>query len=148
MSNVAFTLYKGFLIAEYSETDVRAYRNRGYYASNTVSYQEPDQAYVNQVIDVAGDQGDFSELEYNELMQVLGREEIDVSSLEAPEQGVYQWGLIPNEGIEKAAAYIAGLIQGREDVDSTDHPIWIHLEEEYKGSYRRRARRVIELAQS
>ncbi len=70
---VAFSLYKGFLIAQYSETDVRAYRSRGYYASNTASYQEPDPAFVNQVIDVAGDQGDFSELDYNTLMQILGR---------------------------------------------------------------------------
>ena len=148
MSNVAFALYKGFLIAKYSETDVRAYRSREYYASNTASYQEPNRELVNQVIDVAGDQGDFSELDYNKIMQVLGRKEIDISGLKAPEQGVYQWGPSQNEGIERAAAYIAGLFLCLEDVDSPDHPIWIHLKEEYKESYRRRARRVIELAQS
>ncbi len=51
-----------------------------------------------------------------------------------------------DKSIDKAAAYIAGLIVGREDVDSPSHPVWMHLKEEYKDSYRRRARRVLELA--
>ncbi len=51
-----------------------------------------------------------------------------------------------DEAIERAAAYIAGLIVGREDVDNPDHPVYKHLKEEYKQSYRRRAKRVIELA--
>lgn len=126
---VAFTLYKGFLIAEYSETDVRAYRCSAYYAGNTTSYETSSQAFITEMIDEVGDEGDFTEQEYNTLMQDLGR------------------AGLPDEGIEKAAAYIAGLIQGREDVDSPEHPVWLHIEEEYKVSYRRRARRVIELAQ-
>ncbi len=71
--NVAFTLYKGFLIAKYSETDVRAYRNREYYTSDTTSYEASSQALLSQLIDDAGDQGDFTEQEYNALMQDLGR---------------------------------------------------------------------------
>lgn len=126
---VAFTLYNGFLIVEYSDTDVRAYRNRGYYAGNITSYKTSSQAFITQMIDDAGDQGDFTELEYYELLRVLGRA-----------------GPPIDEGLEKAAAYIAGLIVGREDVDDPGHPVWQHLDEEYKESYRRRARRVLELA--
>ncbi len=51
-----------------------------------------------------------------------------------------------DKSIDKAAAYIAGLIVGREDVDNPDHPVWTTLRDEYKDSYRRRARRVLELA--
>jgi len=77
--DVAFTLYKGFLIVEYSETDVKAYRNREYYAGNTTSYETSSQAFITQMIDDAGDQGDFTELEYHTLMRELGREEPEPS---------------------------------------------------------------------
>lgn len=70
---VAFTLYKGFLIAEYSETDVRAYRNRSYYAMNIPSYYASCQSYMSQKVDAVNDRGDFSSTEYNALMQQLGR---------------------------------------------------------------------------
>ncbi len=137
---VAFTLYKGFLIAQYSETDVKAYRSREYYADNITSYEASNQAFISQVIDNAEDQGDFTIVEYNEVMQHLGRPEA-VSSTES----IYPY----DKGIERAAAYIAGLVQGREDVDDPAHPIWTGIEkEEYRDSYRRRARRVVELAQS
>ena len=70
---VAFTLYEGFLIVEYSETDVKAYRSRQYYAGNTTSYETTSQANISQMIDDAGDEGDFTDVEYYELMQTLGR---------------------------------------------------------------------------
>lgn len=72
---VAFTLYKGFLIVEYSETDVKAYRSRQYYAGNIASYEAASQAPLSQVIDEAEDQGDFTDVEYYELMRELGRAE-------------------------------------------------------------------------
>ncbi len=146
--NVVFALYKGFLIADYQEDNVKAYRNRDYYAGNTTSYETSSPANIKQMIDEAGDQGDFSGLEYNVLMLRLGRTGINVSELEAPEQEVRQWGPEPHldESIERAAAYIAGLIVGREDVDDPSHPVWLHMEEQYRESYRRRARRVIELS--
>ncbi len=137
---VAFTLYKGFLIAQYSETDVKAYRSREYYADNITSYEASNQANISQLIYVADDQGDFTIVEYNEVMQHLGRPEA-VSS----DESIYPY----DKGIERAAAYIAGLAQGREDVDDPAHPVWTGIEkEEYRDSYRRRARRVVELAQS
>ena len=73
--DVAFTLYEGFLIVEYSETDVRAYRSREYYAGNTTSYETTSQANISQMIDVAGDEGDFTDVGYYELMRQLGRAE-------------------------------------------------------------------------
>lgn len=48
--------------------------------------------------------------------------------------------------IEHAAAYITGLIRGRDDVEAPDHPVWQHLEHQYKESYVHRARKVIELS--
>lgn len=138
--DVAFTLYKGFLIAQYSETDVKAYRSREYYAGNILSYEGASQANVSLKIDEAEDQGDFTVEEYNKVMRMLGRPEaVD------PDESIYPY----DEGIERAAAYIAGLVHGREDVDSPTHPVWTGIErEEYRDSYRRRARRVVELAQS
>lgn len=70
---VAFTLYNRFLIAEYSGTDVRAYRSREFYAGNTTSYEASSQAFIEQVIADSEDQGDFSEAEYYRLMRDLGR---------------------------------------------------------------------------
>ena len=127
---VQFTLYEGFLIADYQEDKVKAYRSREFYAGNTTSYETSSPANVKLMIDEASDHGDFTEAEYSVVMQLLGR--VDSS--------------LPDEGIEKAAAYIAGLVVGREDVDSPEHLVWVHLEEQYRESYRRRARRVIELA--
>jgi len=72
---VAFTLYKGFLIVEYSETDVKAYRSREYYAGNIASYEASSQANISQMIDDAEDQGDFTDAGYYELMRQLGRAE-------------------------------------------------------------------------
>ena len=71
--DVAFTLYEGFLIVEYSGTDVRAYRSREYYGNNITSYESKGQAFVTLMIDNAGDFGDFSEVDYNVLMRELGR---------------------------------------------------------------------------
>ena len=73
MAEIAFTLYRGFLIVEYSETDFRAYRNRGFYAGNISSHTARDQSLLSQIIDSANDQGDFSEVEYYTLLQDLGR---------------------------------------------------------------------------
>ena len=137
---VAFTLYKGFLIAQYSETDAKAYRTREYYTSNLTSYESSRLANIGLMIDDAEDQGDFTVEEYNAVMRLLGEPEA-VSSAES----IYPY----DKGIERAAAYIAGLVQGREDVDDPAHPVWTGIEkEEYRDSYRRRARRVIELARS
>ncbi|GAH91763.1 unnamed protein product, partial [marine sediment metagenome] len=69
MAEVAFTLYKGFLIVECSETDVKAYRSRQYYTGNTSSYDTTSQAIISRLIDVAGDEGDFTHEEYYELMR-------------------------------------------------------------------------------
>lgn len=71
---VAFTLYNGFLIAEHSEFDVRAYRSRAYYADNVASYEAANQIIINRRIDDASDWGDFTEAEYNRLMEDLGRQ--------------------------------------------------------------------------
>ncbi len=137
---VAFTLYKGFLVAQYSETDVKAYRTREYYTSNLTSYETSRLANIGLMIDDAEDQGDFTVEEYNAVMRLLGEPEA-VSS----DESIYPY----DKGIERAAAYIAGLVQGREDVDDPAHPVWTGIEkEEYRDSYRRRARRVIELARS
>ena len=137
---VAFTLYKGFLIAQYSETDAKAYRTREYYTSNLTSYESSRLANIGLMIDDAEDQGDFTVEEYNAVMRLLGEPEA-VSS----DESIYPY----DKGIERAAAYIAGLVQGREDVDDPAHPVWTGIEkEEYRDSYRRRARRVIELARS
>lgn len=145
---VEFNLYEGFLIADYRDGSVKAYRNREFYAGNTTSYETSSPASIRLMIDEAGDHGDFTAEEYDEIMQILGRETVMVGDLPIPEPAVRQWGFKPtlDEGIERAAAYIAGLIVGREDVDSPSHPVWLHMEEQYKESYRRRARRVIELS--
>lgn len=145
---VEFSLYEGFLIVDYQEDNVKAYRNRAFYAGNTTSYETSSPANIKLMIDEAGDEGDFTEHEYHKLMRQLGREAASVSDLPIPEQEVYRWGPEPtlDKGVEKAAAYIAGLCVGREDVDDPSHPVWLHLEEQYKESYRRRARRVIELS--
>ena len=74
MPNVAFTLYKNFLIAEYSEDDVKAYRSRQFYADNVSSYESSSQSSVSQMIDGALDTGDFDVLGYNTLMEDLGRQ--------------------------------------------------------------------------
>ena len=71
--DVIFTLYKGFLIAEHSETDVRAYRNQELYAGNTTSYETTSKGYISQMIDEAEDYGYFTDVQYNEVMQLLGR---------------------------------------------------------------------------
>lgn len=71
--DVVFTLYEGFLIAKHSETDVKAYRSRTFYAGNTTSYETTSQAFITQMIDDAGDHGDFTDEEYREVMQLLGR---------------------------------------------------------------------------
>ncbi len=139
MADVAFTLYKGFLIVEYSETDVKAYRSREYYAGNITSYEASSQALLSKEIDDAEDQGDFTDAGYYEMMRLLGRPEA------APTESIYPY----DKGIERAAAYIAGLCQGREDVEDPTHSVWVGMEkEEYRDSYRRRARRVIELART
>ena len=82
---VAFALYQGFLIAEYSETDVRAYRNSEYYASNTTSYESSSQTIINQMIDETSDHGDFTGLEYTKLMQILGRTELTQTEAQSVE---------------------------------------------------------------
>ncbi len=89
---VEFSLYEGFLIADYQEDNVKAYRNRAYYAGNTTSYETSSLANIKLMIDDAGDHGDFAEQEYNTVMQMLGRATINVCDLEAPEQVVHQWG--------------------------------------------------------
>ncbi len=91
--NVEFTLYKGFLIADYQEDNIKAYRSRAYYASNTTSYESTGSpANIKLMIDDVGDHGDFTEAEYSVVMQLLGRTGINVCDLEAPEQAVHQWG--------------------------------------------------------
>ncbi len=71
--DVTFTLYKGFLIVTYSETDVKAYRNREFYARNIKSYETSSLAYISQIINDAGEEGDFTDEEYGKLMSDLGR---------------------------------------------------------------------------
>ncbi len=143
-----FSMYSGFLITDDQESNVKAYRNRAYYAGNTTSYEASSPANIGLMIDEAGDHGDFTVEGYNEVMRMLGEPEFDQRMLPravSPTKSIYPY----DEGIEKAAAYIAGLIHGREDVDDPTHPVWTGIEkEEYRDSYRRRARRVIELAQS
>ena len=73
--DVKFTLYKGFLIAEHSETDFKAYRNRSYYAQDITTYNASSRGSIDNHIDDASDIGDFSEEEYNKVMQLLGRKE-------------------------------------------------------------------------
>ncbi len=73
MADVAFTLYKGFLIVEYSETDVKAYRSREYYAGNIPSCAAASKALLSKKIDDAENQGDITDVEYYELMRLLGR---------------------------------------------------------------------------
>ena len=75
MADVAFTQYRGFLIVEYSETDVKAYRDRDYYARDIASYKSASQADISRLIDSAGDYGGFTDAEYYELMRILGRAE-------------------------------------------------------------------------
>ena len=89
---VQFTLYEGFLIADYQEDNVKAYRSREFYAGNTTSYETSSPANIKLMIDEASDHGDFTDAEYSAVMQLLGRTGINVSELEAPEQEIYQWG--------------------------------------------------------
>jgi len=49
------------------------------------------------------------------------------------------------EVIEDVSAYICGLIRGRQDITSSNHPVWKHLEDEYKESYRYRARQILQI---
>lgn len=72
---VEFSMYRGFLIVEYSETDVKAYRIPGYFADNITSYEMTSQANIREMIDDVKDQGDFTDVEYHELMRQLGRAE-------------------------------------------------------------------------
>lgn len=69
---VKFGLYKRFLVVEYSETDVRAYRSRHYYSGNLPSYEAASRTAIDQVIDEAEDMGDFTDAEYYDMMQLLG----------------------------------------------------------------------------
>jgi len=57
-----------------------------------MSYETSSQANISLMIDEAGDEGDFTELEYYTLMQDLGRTGHNISDLEAPEQKIHQWG--------------------------------------------------------
>ena len=140
-----FSLYKGFLITDDQESNVKAYRIRSYYADNIASYEASSPANIRLEIDEAVDQGNFTVEKYNEVMRLLGRPEIGLPEAVSSTESIYPY----DKGIERAAAYIAGLVQGREDVDDPAHPIWTGIEkEEYRDSYRRRARRVIELTQS
>ena len=72
-----FSMYNGFLITDDSETNVKAYRNREYYAGNLTSYEAASPANIGLLIDEVGDHGDFTVEEYNEVMRVLGRPEFD-----------------------------------------------------------------------
>ncbi len=73
--NVEFSLYKGFLIADYHEDSVKAYRSRSLYADNIASYEDVSPADIHLTIGGAGDYGDFTESEYNKVMQILGKAE-------------------------------------------------------------------------
>ncbi len=118
MADVIFTLYKGFLIVKYSEVNVRAYRSREYYIGNTVSYEEESQEAVNQWIDGTGDEGDFTEPDYNMLMKELGRAGVDVSALEAPEQKVHQWSTQPV--VPKYLHHVMGRVRQHIGLDEFD----------------------------
>ncbi len=82
--NVEFTLYEGFLIADYQEDKVKAYRSREFYAGNTTSYETSSPANIKLMIDEAGDHGDFDDAEYRKLMQDLGRGEADLVEVVSP----------------------------------------------------------------
>lgn len=124
---VEFNLYKGFLIAVYSDTDVRAYRNRLNYSTNASSYDAPNRMYLDGYIDDANDKGDFTEKEYNEVMELLGRpkivrygayspektREIAVHMRDEPDtvaEAMYRYGMITEEekaGFSQAVRVIA-----------------------------------------
>ena len=84
---VEFSLYEGFLIADYQENNVKAYRNRAFYAGNTTSYETSSPANIKLMIDEAGDHGDFTEAGYNEVMRILGR---DTASAQLTQEKRYQ----------------------------------------------------------
>ena len=100
--NIEFGLYEGFLITDDQEGNVKAYRNREYYAGNTTSYEASSPADIRLMIDEAGDHGDFTEAEYYILMRQLGRaEEAEPTSatLDTPES----YYMVSPSGFDTAA---------------------------------------------
>ena len=99
-----FSLYKGFLITDDSESNVKAYRNRAYYADNTTSYEASSLANIGLLIDDAKDQGDFTVEEYNEVMRLLGEPEFDQQTLPETEKTVVPE--YPNYIMEKVRQHL------------------------------------------
>lgn len=60
-------MYKAFLIVELPGVLVKAYRNPMYLASGTVSYEAPGWLSLSDMIDKAGDVGEFTDDQYREL---------------------------------------------------------------------------------
>ncbi len=120
---VVFTLYRGFLIAEYSGTDVRAYRSREFYAGNTTSYEASSQLLISQVIDESEDYGGFTDAAHYALMQELGRIKPSQSVGSVKKYGVriyWKSSHTMSEFLEEAETYSKAVAQVLGRVDEND----------------------------
>lgn len=144
---VEFSLYEGFLIADYQEDNVKAYRSRELYAGNITSYETSSPANTKLVIDEVGDHGDFTEAEYNEVMRILGR---DTASAQLAQEKKYQVSpdgvllhdvLEAMENIAHAEGY--GPLEGAATIDQIMHEQPMIA---YKGYTRSHVEDVLKLA--
>ena len=86
-------IHNGFLIVKHEDGTFSTYRSTSYYKDDIKTLKGYlTLSGIQDGIDIAGDFGNFTQ---DEFLQLVGGEQIDVSTLEAPEQEVHQWGTQP-----------------------------------------------------
>ncbi len=97
---VEFTLYRGFLIAKHSDSDVKAYRSRISFAEDLPSYKEQSSLEIASRIDETKDHGYFNEAGYNEVMKILGRDVISTQPVQEKKYQVSPDGVLLRDVLE------------------------------------------------
>ena len=81
MSDKTRSMYKGFLIVELTTGVTRAYRNPGYLSNEVTSYKAWSRVDIEQIIDDAGDEGEFTESQYQAVFESIPPEKAEDATM-------------------------------------------------------------------